>query len=170
MPTLEERVARIEARNEIGDLVARYFLATDDDDYAGLGECFTEDAKFSASGFAGGIGRQPIIEFLREARSGMGQTVHTPHHVYIDQLDGDCAAGVVTAHLELGLGDTTVLAAVRYYDSYRFESGKWRIAERSMKAVYVSRWSHLDQSLVTGENICWPGSPAGSTDLPRKYS
>lgn len=169
MLTLEERVARLEARAEISDLAARYFLATDDDDYDTLAQCFTQNATFAASGFSGGSGREAIIEFLKEARSGMGQTVHTLHYVHVELIDDKNATGTVSAHLELGLGATTVLAAVRYYDAYCFEDGAWRISERSMRAVYVSPWSQLDRALVDSLNVRWPGAEPARSDLPRDF-
>ena len=83
MTTLEERIRRLEDRAEIQDLVARYFKATDDDDELTLADCFTAGARFVATGFEGGIGREGVMAFLKAARSGMQQTVHTPHYVHI---------------------------------------------------------------------------------------
>lgn len=167
MSSLEQRIARLEDRAEIQDLAARYFLATDDDDWTTLAECFTRDAKFEATGFEGGTGRGAIIEFLQAARSGMGQTVHTIDYAHVALADEDTATGTVTAHLELGMGDTTVYAAVRYLDVYSREDGKWRISSRAMKAVHLGSWDDVATSLTTANNIRWPGGAAEPSDLPR---
>jgi uncharacterized protein (TIGR02246 family) len=165
---LEERIRRLEDRAELLDLVGGYFLATDDDDHAALAECFCKDAEFISSGFRGGAGRDGILAFLKEARSAMGQTVHTLHHAQLSFLSPDEARGIVTAHLELGLGEETVMGAVRYLDTYRREDGRWRIATREMKVVHIGPWRDLGSSLTTPLNVRWPGAPAQSSDFPRK--
>ena len=167
MSTIEDRIRKLEDRAEIQDLAATYFLATDDDDYETLAECFTHDSRFVASGFAGGSGRDKIIAFLKEARSHMGQTVHTIDYAHVRLSGGDAAQGIVTAHLELGLGSTTVFAAVRYIDEYVREDGRWRIATREMKAVHVNSWETISRSLTEERNVCWPGAEPLPSDLPR---
>jgi uncharacterized protein (TIGR02246 family) len=170
MPTLDERIRKLEDRAEIQDLAAAYFLATDDDDYEALRACFIRDARFHANGFDGTTGRDSIIAFLKEARSGMGQTVHTIDYAHVRLSGADKATGIVTAHLELGIGATTVFAAVRYIDEYAREDGIWRIAAREMKAVYVSPWGNVANSLIQEKNVCWPGAEPSSSDLPRPNS
>lgn len=167
MPTLEERIAKLEDRAEIRDLAARYFLATDDDDYATLAACFTRNADFAAAGFEGGAGRDGIISFLKAARSGMGQTVHTIDYAHVKLTGHDTADGIVTAHLELGMGSTTVYAAVRYIDKYEREEGQWRISERSMKAVHLGSWDQVASSLTESKNVRWPGAEPGPSDFPK---
>lgn len=170
MSNIEDRIRKLEDRAEIQDLAARYFLASDDDDYVTLAACFTENARFTASGFNGGAGRGPIIEFLKAARAGMGQTVHTIDYAHVTLTGENTASGTVTAHLELGLGDTTYFAAVRYIDEYAREDGRWCIASREMKAVHVSPWTDVATSLTKPENVCWPGADPEASDFVRKYS
>ncbi len=168
MISLEDRIRRLEDRAEIQDLVAGYFRATDDDDLPALGQCFTTDARFVATGFAGGEGRDGVIAFLTASRAAMRQTVHTPNYVHITFADHDHADGTVMAHLEIGVAETTVYAAVRYLDSYRREDGAWRIARREMRAVHLGRWEDVAQSLVNPLNVCWPGGQPAPSDYPRQ--
>lgn len=168
MDSLEARIRKLEDRAAIQDLVARYFLVTDDDDEQGLGECFTADARFLASGFVGGEGREGILAFLKAARAAMQQTVHTPHYVHIVFTGADTATGTVMAHLEIGIGGTTVFGAVRYIDAYRREAGEWRIASREMLAVHVGSWDLAASSLTDPLNVRWPGAEPAPSDLPRK--
>ena len=167
MSPIEDRIRRLEDRAEIQDLAATYFLATDDDDYETLTRCFTRDARFAASGFEGGAGRDSIIAFLKEARSQMGQTVHSIDFAHVNLTGRHSATGTVTAHLELGLGATTIYTAVRYIDEYAREDGAWRIAAREMKAVHVTPWNEIDQSLTREDNVRWPGSSPAKSELPR---
>lgn len=168
MATLEERIRRLEDRAEIQDLVAAYFRAVDDDDYDVVAQCFTVDSQFIASGFSGDRSREAIVEFLRMARAGMGQTVHTPNYVQIEFAGVDAARGLVGAHLELGLGDRTHYGAVRYIDEYRRTDGAWRIAFREMKAIHIAPWSEVESSLTTPLNVRWPGAPPLPSDCPRQ--
>lgn len=168
MPTLEERITRLEDRAEIRDLAARYFLATDDDDYATLAGCFTRNADFAADGFEGGEGRDGVITFLKAARSGMGQTVHTIDYAHVNLTGFDTADGIVTAHLELGMGGTTVYAAVRYIDKYEREDGQWRISARSMKIVHLGSWDKVASSLTESNNVRWPGAEPRPSDFSKK--
>lgn len=169
MTTLEERVRRLEDRAELQDLAAAYFRAVDDDDYDAVAACFTTDARFLASGFEGDAGRDAVIAFLKSARSGMGQTVHTPNYVQIEFGSSDEATGLVGAHVELGLGDKTYFGAVRYVDSYRREDGRWRIATREMRVIHIAPWSEVEGSLVSGRNVRWPGADPLPSDYPRTY-
>lgn len=168
MRSLEERLRRLEDRAEIQDLVALYFRATDDDEEKLLADCFTSDAQFVASGFEGGRGREGIIAFLRAARAGMTQTVHTPHYVHLTFGSEDAASGTVVAHLEIGLKQTTVFAAVRYLDTYRREEGRWQIARRDMRTVHAGSWADVATSLSDPMNVRWPGGEPARSDYPRK--
>ena len=167
MTSLEARIRVLEDRAAIEDLVARYFLATDDDDLATVGACFTDDARFLASGFVGGENREGILAFLQSARAAMQQTVHTPHHVLIAFTGADTATGTVMAHIEIGIGGTTVFGAVRYIDAYRREGSHWRIAAREMRTVHAGSWDVAASSLTETLNVRWPGAAPAPSDCPR---
>ena len=168
METLEARIRKLEDRAEIQDLVARYFKVADDDDEQALGQCFTADARFLASGFVGGESGEGILAFLKSARAHMDQTVHTPHYVHIAFTGADTATGTVMAHLEIGIGGTTVFGALRYIDEYRRDGGQWRISSREMLAVHISSWDQAASSLTEPLNIRWPGAEPAPSDLPRQ--
>lgn len=168
MITLEQRIQKLEDRAEIQDLVARYFQVTDDDNTPALAECFTRDARFIAAGFDGGEGREGVMAFLKAARSNMQQTVHTPHYVHIAFKGADEADGVVMAHIEIGIGGTTVYGAVRYLDTYHREDGHWRIAAREMRTVHLGSWDLVASSMTEIDNVRWPGAVPAPSDFPRK--
>lgn len=65
MNSVEERLARLEARADISDLVARYAHGADrKNDPAILGPLFAEDAVWTAEGFGELVGRDAIARGL----------------------------------------------------------------------------------------------------------
>src|SRR4051794_18139852 len=74
---LGERVARLEARAALHELVARYAHAVDDRDEAALVSMYTPDAVFISIGGTT-IGPEAIAAYLRQRAEMNGATVHTP--------------------------------------------------------------------------------------------
>jgi hypothetical protein len=61
---LAERIARIEAREQIRDLVGRYGMTVDDRDIDGVGSLFAVDGVFCHGGnYVVNHGRAEIVEF-----------------------------------------------------------------------------------------------------------
>lgn len=163
----ERRLRRLEDRVAIEELIVGYFLAADGDDLEGVRNSFTEDATFSSSGALNAEGRHAIAEFIRQAREQMGLTIHTPHYTQL-RFDGDdAAAGLVGAHLELVLGGTTVLAAVRYVDKYHRAGDGWLISRRDMRTIYVAPWSDVGTAFASSMPVRWPGLSQLPSDFPR---
>lgn len=169
MSDVEKRLRRLEDRAELQDLVVRYFVACDDDDYPTIGTCFTDDAVFVAGSFTGGTTRDEVVEFIRADREAAGgPTVHTHNYTLFEFEDDDSATGLVGAHLELGRGGTTVYAAVRYVDRYARVDGTWQISHRQMLAIHVGPWSEVGTSLTSELRVRWPGLDPQPADLPVK--
>jgi hypothetical protein len=164
---LENRVARLEDRAEINDLVVRYFLASDGDDFATIAASFSSDATFASSGQLCGEGPEGIAEFIRGARTHMGLTIHTPHYVQITFDDADHARGLVGAHLELVLAGSTIYGPVRYVDEYVRVDGNWLIRRRDMRTIAIAPWAEFGAALESETPVRWPGSAAAS-DYPRR--
>ena len=164
----ETRLARLENRAEIGDLVVRYFLAADGDDPTGVGNSFTDDAVFSSSGAVNASGRAGIVDFIRGAREHMGLTVHTPNFVLCTIRDDDHASGLVGAHLELVLGGQSLFGAVRYEDEYRRGADGWRISRRDMRTIHIAPWAEVGESLASALPVRWPGIDPLPSDYPRQ--
>jgi hypothetical protein len=56
---VEQRIARLEARAEIRELVARYCFTIDGRDIDGIGQCFTRGGSFrSLDGVMNAVGRE----------------------------------------------------------------------------------------------------------------
>ncbi|PFG49925.1 SnoaL-like protein [Amycolatopsis sulphurea] len=160
-------VSRLEDRAAIEDLVLKYFLAADDDDWETLGASFAEDGSFSAGAFPGGDDRESVVKFIQADRQNMGVTVHTQNTTLLTFTDDDHADGVVGAHLELARGGTTVYGAVRYYDTYVRTAEGWQIKTREMAIIHVGPWDEVGTSLTAPNRARWPGADPAPADLPR---
>lgn len=167
MSDLEKRLRRLEDRGEIDDVVVRYFLAVDSDDFEGVGASFTEDATFASSGILNAQGREAIVAFIRSARDHMGLTVHTPHYGLYSFEGEDRARGIVGAHLELVLAGEPLFGAVRYQDVYVRTDKGWRIASRDMRTIHIAPWSQVGDAMLSDRPVCWPGAEPAATDYPR---
>lgn len=168
MSDLERRIRRLEDRVELQDLVVRYFIASDDDDYAMLASTFARDGVFSAGSFPGGVGRDAVVECLRSGRKMMGPTVHTPNYTLFTFKDDDHATGLVGAHLELSIGGRTVFGAVRYVDEYVRLDGRWQFSKRDMRTIHMGPWEDVGSSLTADLNVRWPGVAPMPSDYPKK--
>jgi ketosteroid isomerase-like protein len=166
---LADRVARLEAIEEIRELVARYGMAVDDRDVDGLADMFTSDAKFGlADGMVANQGRQAVIDFYTERMAAFGATYHYPHsHVIeFDADDPGHATGMVNAHAELGLDGRTLVTALRYFDEYRVEDGRWRFVERAVAMIYYMDMADLaDGGLCDSDRKRYFGT-VGPSELP----
>ena len=134
---LAERVGALENRVELWDLVTRYGMAVDDDDYEALGHMFVEDAEFHSIDGGGGVGSTAIVDYIRHrAETKHAQRVHTPTSQNLIELTSDTATGVVSSFAALFPGDGShEFFAFRYLDRYRKVRGQWRFAHRRVHSV-----------------------------------
>ena len=145
---LERRIARLEAREEIFELVARYGLVMDDRDMSGMDDLFTRDAVIrSMDGVMNATGREAVVEQFRGRFKVLGPSNHFSHDKILrfDDGDPDAASGLVLSHAEMNRKGQAMLTAIRYQDSYRREQGRWKFSERVLKFFYyVPASQYLD--------------------------
>lgn len=165
---LERRIARIEAREAIRELVFDYSVAVDDRDYGRIGQIFCADATFGhADGRDTTEGRDAIVDFYRYRTGLMGPTYHYPHSHRIDFGDDDHATGTVIAHAELALEGTTYQVGLRYFDTYRREEGTWRFGSRTVAFLYFMPLSDLvDGGLGAPDRKRYPDVGPVTAELP----
>ena len=140
--TVEQRIARLEARAEIRELVARYCFTIDERDIEGIGQCFTHGGSFrSLDGVMNAVGREAVVAQFHGRFAVLGPSNHFTHdHVIrFDDHDATRADGLVNAHAEVVRGEQPMLASLRYHDEYRFEEGRWRFDVRSLAFFYYLR-------------------------------
>jgi hypothetical protein len=143
LPTLEERVARLEAIEEIRRLKARYAHAADskytDDhtrrDQAAIdmaariqADCFTVDAVWDGGPQWGrSEGREAIFAMVRKSVWSM-----TMHYLLMPDIEVDgSSATALWYQWQVGTltdGDRAMIMAATTRDTYRIEAGAWRIA------------------------------------------
>lgn len=133
------RLARLEARENIRELVARYGIAIDDHDLPGIASLFTSTAEFcSRDGVMQARGRDQIIDMFIGRFKALGISNHFTHDHIIELPAGapDRATGLVTSHAEVWRNGKALLGAMRYQDSYRLDEGEWRFERRELAFLY----------------------------------
>src|SRR5258708_3892662 len=104
MTDLEERIRRLEDREEIQQLAVRYGLAVDDRDYDGINDLFAPDGRLcTKAGACMGDGVSAVVAYFKGHLPTMGVRNHLVHGQVIDleRTDPDHATAAVLSHAEL---------------------------------------------------------------------
>lgn len=137
--TLEERIARIEDIQAIGQLRARYCQALDDGRWDDLADTFTEDGAFV--GLSTARGREEMLDFFPTLNA---TTVTSWWHFSSNEtvdLDGDRATGTTWLLQPCVVEGQSQIAAGRYDDTMVRTSEGWRFSERKVAFFF---WSSLE--------------------------
>ena len=153
---LEARIRRLEARVEIGELIARYGLVMDNRDVLAMGDLFTADVIIeSADGVMNIRGREAAVELFRGRFKVLGPSNHVSHDRVLTFYDSnpDEAGGLVLSHAEMNRKGVAMVAAIRYHDTYQRDAGRWRFARRLLTFMYTSvlRQNTVSASPITYE-------------------
>lgn len=168
---LERRVARLEARAEIHELLVRYTLLIDDHDFDALGELFTEDAVFGSPGGAH-TGRDAIVANYRLRGEQYPISLHVVRGLVLDFADDEHARGQVPGFSEQATGDQassghTIVTAFRYDDEYARVDGRWRFAARRVRTLYALTHAELAAGGMRWElRKRWPHRDPSRAELP----
>lgn len=145
---LEQRLARLEAIQEIERLKYRYLRACDRKDPEAIRECFVRDGAELDYGPLGKLaGRDALVDVFtslalrREAGTWLYHDIHHGHHPDIDVVDESNATGRWTlsflrVNLEAGAIEQ---ASIEYQDTYVVEAGAWKI--RSSRVTPLTSFS-----------------------------
>jgi ketosteroid isomerase-like protein len=167
---LEQRIARLEAQQEIRELIARYCFTIDARDIPGIGECFTHDGVFrSIDGVMNAQGRQAVVDQFHGRFAVLGPSNHFTHDHTLefsahDPLD---VRGVVNAHAEVVRSGQALITSLRYHDQYRHEDGRWRFAVRSLEFFYYVAPAQYAEVLKTPLRNCAYPTPHAA-DYPER--
>ena len=164
--TLEElgkRLQRLEDREAIRELVARYGQVIDDRDIEGVETLFTEDAVFrTRGGEMNAVGLAAVMDNFRGRFQAMTASGHFVHD-HIISLDSDCAArGFVTSHAELVRGGKSFLVAMRYHDRYRRCEDRWKFSEREVSFFYYLPADRYPELLPHRARVYGYGDPVAA--------
>lgn len=137
--SLEDRIAAIEAKDEIRELTARYCHGVVDGDVEAIVDLFCADGTFRMrnSGFTG------HDELRGMYTGGVGAKTHKPfiqNHV-IELTGPDTATGRCSVEIRIFQDGEAKTAAGHYLDSYRREGGQWRFAERFYNSYHLAPFS-----------------------------
>jgi hypothetical protein len=128
------RLERVEARQAIGELPSRYAQAVDGRDLSALVELFVPDGDFGAWG----KGRDGLIEFFEGTLRGFYRSMHQLLGHVIDFDSVDRARGTVYCRAEHEIGDSWVVMAICYYDTYVRTDRQWYFAQRAVRHWYAA--------------------------------
>jgi hypothetical protein len=137
--TLEERLRRLEDKEEIRALASLYSLSVDDHDFDTLTGLFAPDAVYGWMKTPNpSVGGAQIGQLLRSRIGEMGPSFHVNHDhiVHLDDADSDRASGLVFCHAEVSSAKGHFLAAIRYHDKYVRHDGRWKFGERLLGFLY----------------------------------
>src|SRR6516162_7383485 len=113
----EHRIARLEARAQIAELLAQYAFLLDDHEFEALGELFAPDARFGSPGSTH-VGREAIVENYRTLAELYPVTLHEARGFVLEFRDDEHARGEVLGFSEQASGRHTVVTSFRYDDEY----------------------------------------------------
>ena len=152
---------RVDARQQLGELLSRYGMAVDDRDFDTLGQLFAPDGEFH-----GVVGRAQIVDYYRARTATFATSSHYALTWHFDFESDALASGVVNAHAELCIGGKTVRLALRYLDRYVKQDGRWMFLVRRLKFRYVLPFDEVANGLDDPMRVRWPGTSAQRADLP----
>lgn len=136
--SLEERIATLEAKDEIRELTARYCHAVVDGDVDAIVDLFCRDGTFRMrnTSFTGSD------ELRGMYAGGVGGRTHKPFiQNHVIELDGpDRATGRCSVEIRIFQDDKPLTAAGHYIDQYRVEDGRWKLADRFYNAYHLAPW------------------------------
>lgn len=121
-------VEQLLARHEIADVIGRYCMLFDDQDWNGLAALWTDDAAFVVADFVFD-GRASVLEFLRTCLPPGYQSKHMIAPPIIDLADDGRTASARTDVVWIsGNFENTIVA--RYHDDLVHVDGRWKFSRR----------------------------------------
>ncbi|WP_410612404.1 nuclear transport factor 2 family protein [Amycolatopsis sp. lyj-109] len=144
--TTEGRLARVEARLDIGQLPIRYALAVDQRDLDAWVALFVPDVDMGRRG----TGRQALREFIEPQLRWFYRSVHLLAGHRIELGPGyapTTATGQVYCRAEHEVGDRWIVMAIRYDDTYRLVDGEWLFERRRERHWYAADLAEHPQAV-----------------------
>lgn len=156
------RIDRIEARQAISDLSARYALAIDSRNVSALVELFVEDVDCGRWG----TGRGALAAWFEQVLRSFYRTVHFPGLPVVDFQDSASATAWVYSRAEHEDRGHWVVMAICYQDQYERRQGSWYFKKRK-----EHHWYSADvNQLPTGPDFQnWPGNETHKPRLPQLF-
>jgi uncharacterized protein (TIGR02246 family) len=129
---LAARLDRVESRQAIADLPARYARAVDSRDIDAWLNLFVEDVDCGRRG----RGREALRSFIEPSVRSFYRSIHYVCGQVAEFIDGDTAEGTVYCRAEHEDGDQWIVMAIIYFDRYVRREGRWYFERRREKHFY----------------------------------
>lgn len=169
---METRLRKLEDREAIKELKARYFRFVDEKDWGAWRQLFTDDARFDFGDGTVVEGADEFVAGVSGMVDGAADRARTVHHGHMPELtvDGPTEAHgtwVLADYLEWGPDpDTGVRRGVKGYghevETYRKVDGEWRIA--TWRLSYL-RMDALPREPLPEEILGVPEAHNGSREV-----
>jgi hypothetical protein len=131
--TMDERIGRLEALDQIRQLASRYALAVDTRNMDDLAALFVEDVRVGRDE----RGRDALKLWYGRSLQRFGASIHVVANHVIDFVSADEATGVVTCHDELEMNGEWHLGKIQYWDTYVRRDGAWYFKRRKLQRWYL---------------------------------
>jgi hypothetical protein len=154
--SIEQRLRRLEDREDIKTLAIMYGVIMDERDFEGIRRIFTTDGILrSEDGVFNAEGLDSISDTYQERFNVLGATNHVLHsHVIrFSEDDKDSAKGFVTSHAEVSRRGDASVVALRYQDKYRRTDVGWQISFREMSYMYYVGVDDYGDAIVSDDRI-----------------
>jgi hypothetical protein len=130
-------VARLLALREIDDLIGRYCILFDDQEWDALEGLWTADAAFVVDDEPGFEGRDVLMAFLRTCLPAGYQSKHVISPPVVDLAEDGSSATARTDVVWIAQNFENAIVA-RYHDDLVREDGRWRFRRRHEHALRYS--------------------------------
>ena len=154
MPTLENRIDRLESLEDIRQLVAKYSLSLDMRDMDAHVNLFAEDIRVSRDM----VGRAALKAWLDDTLrlQFTGTSHHVGNHI-IEFDDADHAHGIVYSKNEHEIGKEWIIMQMMYWDNYERIDGRWLFRRRLPCYWYAT---DLNKPPIGDQKMRWPDQEA----------
>jgi hypothetical protein len=157
---LAQRIDRLESREQIRNLVARYAVLIDSRDLDALVDLFVEDVRVTRETRGREVMKTLIDSLVRQFTT----SVHFVGAQTLEFLDDDHAEGVVYCKAEHEYGDEWIVMAIQYWDRYERRDGTWMFTGRQIQHWYAT---DMNDRPTGPDKTRWPVT--GAETLPHAY-
>jgi uncharacterized protein (TIGR02246 family) len=130
---VSEALERLVARSEITDLLGRYCIAFDDQDWDTLATLWSDDAQFLVDGI-GPVGHAAVIEFLSTCLPAGYRSKHMISPPVVD-FAADLQSARVRTDVIWLTQEFKIQIVARYDDQVVKRDGRWLLQHRNERPV-----------------------------------
>jgi hypothetical protein len=159
--TFEERVSRLEARQELHDLVCKYAIAIDARDLNMIVDLYVDDIRVGES-----RGRLALAAQFDKSLRQFTASSHQITGQVVEFIDSDNALGIVACRVEHEVAADWVTAVIHYHDKYQRRAGRWYLRGRVQARLYATASSDPP---VGEAKIRWPGTEPMAGNFHEAY-